>query len=70
VRGTIERTGGIKSLSSGPNVFTLGTGEKDEHRKEEIIKSFFVNILYDFHAFDTWREDLVRKRASEAARRG
>ncbi len=38
--------------------------------KEEIIKSFFVNIFYDVHAFDTWREDLVRKRAAEAARRG
>jgi len=38
--------------------------------KEEIIKSFFVNIFYDVHAFDTWREDLVRKRAAEAVRRG
>lgn len=38
--------------------------------KEEIIKSFFVNIFYDIHVFDTWREDLVRKRAAEAARRG
>jgi hypothetical protein len=38
--------------------------------KEEIIKSFFVNIFYDIHVFGTWREDLVRKRAAEAARRG
>ena len=37
--------------------------------KEEIIRSFFVNIFYDIHVFDTWREDLVRKRAAEAARR-
>lgn len=37
--------------------------------KEEMIKSFFVTIFYDIHVFDTWREDLVRKRAAEAARR-
>lgn len=37
--------------------------------KEDFVKSFFVNIFYDIHAFDTWREDLVRKRAAEAARR-
>ncbi len=36
---------------------------------EEFIESFFVNIFYDVHNFDTWREDLVRKRAAEAARR-
>ena len=38
--------------------------------KEEMIRSFFVNIFFDVHAFDTWREDLVRKRAAEAGRRG
>ncbi len=38
--------------------------------QEDVIETLSVNIFYDFHRFDTWREELVRKRAAEAARRG
>ena len=37
--------------------------------KDECIESLSVNVFYDYHRFDTWRHDLVRKRAAEAARR-
>jgi hypothetical protein len=37
--------------------------------KEDCVESLKVNVLYDYHRFETWRHDLVRKRAAEAARR-
>jgi DNA-binding Lrp family transcriptional regulator len=37
--------------------------------KDECIESLSVNVFYDYHRFETWRHDLVRKRAVEAARR-
>ncbi len=37
--------------------------------KDECIESLSVNVFYDYHRFETWRHDLVRKRAAEAARR-
>lgn len=39
-----------------------------ELEMEPSIESLFINIYFDTYYFDTWREDLVRRRAREAAR--
>ena len=42
---------------------------RDECAREEGLDDLFVNVYYDSRRFETWREDLVRKRAAQAARR-
>jgi DNA-binding Lrp family transcriptional regulator len=42
---------------------------KTELEGEPFFESMFINIYFDTHYFDTWREDLVRSRAEEAVRR-
>jgi len=68
----------VQTIESEPylfisNVWTQTMNELKEIRtkvaKEECIESLSVNVFYDYHRFDTWRDDLVRKRAAEAARR-
>jgi DNA-binding Lrp family transcriptional regulator len=55
------------------NVWTKTLKELNEVRtlleREEAVESVKVNVFSDFHRFETWRDDLVRKRASAAARR-
>jgi DNA-binding Lrp family transcriptional regulator len=68
----------VQTIESEPflfisNVWTQTMMELREVRsrveKDECIESLTVNVFYDFHRFETWRQDLVRKRAAEAARR-
>lgn len=41
---------------------------KGELDAEPSIENLFVNIYFDTYYFDTWREDLVRRRAERATR--
>lgn len=68
----------VQTIESEPylfisNVWSQTMMELKETRsrveKDEVVESLSVNVFYDFHRFDTWRHDLVRKRAAEAARR-
>jgi DNA-binding Lrp family transcriptional regulator len=68
----------VQTIESQPyllisNIWTQTMIELKEIRtrveKEECIEALSVNVLYDYHRFDTWRDDLVRKRAAGAARR-
>lgn len=68
----------VQTIESRPylfisNVWTQTMMELKKIRtkveKEECIESLSVNVLYDYYRFDTWRDDLVRKRAAQAARR-
>ena len=68
----------VQTIESEPylfisNVWTQTMMELKEVRsrveKDECIESLSVNVFYDYHRFETWRHDLVRKRAAEAARR-
>ena len=68
----------IQTIESEPylfisNVWTKTMMELKEIRtkveKDDCIESLSINIFYDFHRFETWRDDLVRKRAAQAARR-
>ncbi|NIP35176.1 MAG: winged helix-turn-helix transcriptional regulator [Thermoplasmata archaeon] len=69
----------VQRIESDPylficNVWTQTMKELKDIRvkleNEDYIESVKVNVLYDYHVFDTWRHDLVKKRASQAARRG
>jgi hypothetical protein len=55
------------------NVWTKTLKEVKEIRMalegEESIESVQVNVFQDFYRFDTWRDDIVKKRAAQAARR-
>jgi DNA-binding Lrp family transcriptional regulator len=68
----------VQMIESDPtlficNVWTHTMRELKDLRtgveREDFIESLKVNVLYDFHKFDTWRDEMVRKRAAEAARR-
>ena len=68
----------VQTIESEPylfvsNVWTQTMMELKEVRtrieKDECIESLTINVFYDFHRFDTWRDDLVTKRAAAAARR-
>lgn len=69
---------GVQMIESEPylfvsNIWTKTLKEVKEVRMalegEESIESVQVNVFQDFYRFDTWRDDLVRKRAAQAARR-
>ena len=68
----------VQTIESEPylfisNVWTQTMMELKEVRsrveKDGCVESLSVNVFYDYHRFETWRHDLVRKRAAEAARR-
>ena len=68
----------VQTIESNPYLFisTVWSQTMAELRdvrtrveKDDCIESLSVNVFYDFHHFETWRHDLVRKRAAEAARR-
>jgi len=68
----------VQTIESEPylfisNIWTQTMMELKEIRmkveKEECIESLTVNVFYDYHRFDTWRDDLVRDRAAQAVRR-
>ena len=68
----------VQMIESDPslficNVWTRTMRDLKEVRtgveREDFIESLKVNVLYDYHVFDTWRDGLVRKRAAEAGRR-
>jgi len=68
----------VQTIESEPylfvsNVWVKTLKELNEVRnrleKEKAIESVEVNVFSDFHRFETWRDDLVRRRASDAAHR-
>jgi DNA-binding Lrp family transcriptional regulator len=69
---------GVQMIESEPylfvsNLWTKTLKELKEIRtsieREEAIESVEVNVFSDFHRFDTWRDDIVVRRAAQASRR-